>query len=109
MFIAQAVAVSPNGYDIGVYVNGSMNTIQTTNAPNIKQVIGCHNPAITALITKGSSGIAYSSPVYIQDLNNVTSIRIILRDSLAGTTITDTAGLTCGSYSMMFRITPIFS
>ena len=82
LFIAQGV--SPNGYDIGVYVNGSMNTIQTTNSPNTEQVIGCHNPMITAVNTKASSGLAYSCPVYIPDLNNVTTLRIILRDSLVG-------------------------
>ena len=86
-----------------------MNTIQTTNAQNTEQVIGCHNPMITGLLTKASSGLSYSCPIYIQDLNNVASLRIILRDSLLGSTVADTAGVTCGSYSMMFRITPIFS
>ena len=82
VFVAGAVATLPNGYDIGVYVNGSMNTIETTNAPNAEQVIGCHNPAITGLTTKGGSVLGYATPIYIQDVSNVTYMRIILRDSL---------------------------
>ena len=110
VFLAGAFNTLADGYDIIVYVNGTMNTIQSTNSQHTEQIIGAHNPTITALTTKASSGLAYTCPVYIQDLNNVTSIRIVLRDSMTGTDVgTVGGGIVPGAYSMMFRITPIFS
>ena len=65
------------------------------------------NGALTSSFTyKDSSKIAYQTPLYVDNLNAVNSIRIYLRNSITGAQITN--GFS-PAYSMEFKVTPIMT
>jgi hypothetical protein len=116
LFLSQLVGVTPTGIDIVVSTGGGlMNTIQNTNTVTVgttavpqnttDKIIACVNPAISTTFTISSSEVAYKTPIYIFDIDQVSHIRISLYNSL--TYLPVSTASTCPSYSIMLKFTPI--
>lgn len=106
LMITQTAANSPTGIDIVVSTGGGlMNTFMNSGTSNsADKIIGCVNPAIASTFTISASEIAYKSPIYINDIDSVSHIRLVLLNALTYAS----TGATSPSYSIELIFTPCF-
>ena len=102
-----------NGIDIVVGSQYVMNTTQLTsnNAGPTERIIACVNPSLitnagASKSTIDSSEIAYKTPLYIDNINALTFLRIYFRLALTAAKVTSAV---TPSYSMELKVTPIMT
>jgi hypothetical protein len=103
-----ANATVSSGIDIICHVQPAMNT-QWNNILSGAKILGGVNPIIYNKNLKCSNEIAYKAPIYIHDISSISSIRIILADSLSGLQLTNGANMASPAYSLMLKVTPFYS
>lgn len=93
------------GWGIAVYVPYSLRTTSNSTSSSAENYLATINPCRNTSFQRGSSFLAFNSPLYISNVESLVNIRILQK---VGINQGISAAVNTPAYSIMFKLTPFF-